>query len=295
MSFKGAFTAQITPFDDDGNLDETGFRQNIKSQIEGGIDGLVPVGTTGECATLSHEEHKRVIEIAVDAADGEVPVIAGTGSNSTREALQLTRHAAETGVDAVLLIAPYYNKPTQRGLYEHYKTLAEEVDVPQIIYNIPSRTGRNIEAKTLAKLSKLENVAGVKEASGDLKQVMEIAQNTGDDFDILSGDDNLTLPILSLGGVGVVSVASNILPGNISNLVHSYLEGDTEKSKELHYRYLPLFRSLFIETNPSPVKAAMNMLGKPAGKPRPPLVEANEDTKKKLREVLSDLGLKTNV
>lgn len=291
MTFEGAFTAQITPFDDDGNLDEDGFRQNIESQIEGGIDGLVPVGTTGECATLTHEEHKRVIEIAVDTVGGEVPVIAGTGSNSTHEALELTRHAAETDADAVLLVAPYYNKPTQRGLYEHYKTLAEEVEIPQIIYNIPSRTGRNIEAETLTKLSKLENVAGVKEASGDLKQVMEIVQNTGDDFDILSGDDNLTLPILSLGGVGAVSVASNLLPGRVSNLVNSYLKGDAQKAQDIHYELLPLFKALFLETNPGPVKAAMDILGNPAGKPRSPLVEANEETKDTLREVLSDLGL----
>lgn len=294
MRFEGAYTAQITPFDKKDNLDEEGFRKNIRSQIEGGIDGLVPVGTTGECATLTHEEHKKVVEIAVDAASGEVPVIAGTGSNSTREALDLTEHAAGAGADAVLLVAPYYNKPTQEGLYNHYKTLAEEVDIPQVIYNIPSRTGRNIEAETLIELSKLENVAGVKEASGDLKQVMELSQKTDEEFDILSGDDRLTLPILSLGGVGVVSVASNLLPGKLSKMVHSYLENDLEKAQETHYELLPLFKSLFIETNPGPVKAAMELLGNPAGKPRSPLVEANKDTKNKLREVLSNLGLSIN-
>lgn len=260
-------------------------------QIEDGIDGIVPVGTTGECATLSHEEHERVIEIAIDAADGKVPVIAGTGSNSTREALKLTKHAAEAGADGVLLVAPYYNKPTQRGLYEHYKKLAEEVDIPQVIYNIPSRTGRNIEAETLAKLSKFENVAGVKEASGDLKQVMEIVQNADEDFDVLSGDDSLALPLLSLGGVGVVSVASNILPGKISKMVNSYLDGEVQTAQEIHYELLPLFNSLFLETNPGPVKAAMDIMGIPAGKPRLPLVEAGKETKDRLREVISNLGL----
>ena len=291
MKFEGAFTALITPFDDDENIDEEGFRQNIKSQIEGGIDGLLPVGTTGECATLSHQEHERVVEIAVDEADGQVPVMAGTGSNNTKEALELTKHAAEVGADAAMLVAPYYNKPTQRGLYEHYKKLAEEVDIPQVIYNIKSRTGRNIEADTIAKLSQIDNIIGVKEASGDLKQVMDIEKQSSDGFRIMSGDDRLALPILSLGGYGVVSVASNLVPGKISKLVSSYRDGDVEASKEIHYELLPLFKSLFLETNPSPVKAAMEIMGKPAGKPRLPLVEVEDETKEKLREVLSDQDL----
>lgn len=272
-------------------LDEEGFRQNIRSQIEGGIDGIVPVGTTGECATLSHEEHKKVVETAIDEANGEVPVIAGTGSNNTTEALDLSKHAAEAGADGLLLVGPYYNKPTQRGLYEHYKILAEEVDIPQIVYNVPSRTGKNIEAETVAKLSKLENVVGVKEASGDLRQVMKIVENTDDDFSVLSGDDNLTYLILSSGGVGAVSVASNIFPGKISELVNSYLEGNTDRARELHYEFLPFFRALFLETNPGPVKAAMNMAGNPSGEPRLPLVEVTDETKSRLREVLSDLGI----
>lgn len=291
MTFKGGMTALITPFNENGDFDEEGFRANIKSQIDGGIDGIVPVGTTGECATLSYEEHEKVVEVAVDAADGKVPVVAGTGSNSTKEALMLTEHAAEAGADGVLLVAPYYNKPTQRGLYEHYRKLAEEVDVPQIIYNIPSRTGRNIEAETLIKLSELENVVGVKEASGDLNQVMKIARESSEDFDILSGDDSLTLPILSLGGVGAISVASNLVPGKISDLISSYLEGDVVKARDIHFELMPLFKALFIETNPGPAKAAMNLLGKPAGKPRLPLVEVESETEQKLREVMSELGL----
>ncbi len=291
MKFEGAFTAQITPFTEEGEIDEEGYRRNIRSQIEGGIDGLLPVGTTGECATLSHEEHERVVEIAVDEASGEVPVMAGTGSNNTKEALKLTKHAAEVGADAAMLVGPYYNKPTQRGLYEHYKKLAEEVDIPQVIYNIPSRTGKNIEAETIIKLSQIDNIIGIKEASGDLKQVMDIAKKSSDDFNIMSGDDRLALPILSLGGTGVVSVASNLVPGKISKLVSSYLDGDVKTSRELHYELLPLFKALFLETNPGPVKAAMEILGNPSGTPRPPLVEAGEDTKERLREVLSDLGL----
>ncbi|MBS3815011.1 MAG: 4-hydroxy-tetrahydrodipicolinate synthase [Hadesarchaea archaeon] len=292
MNFKGGMTALITPLDENNEFNEEGFRQIIDSQIKGGIDGIVPVGTTGECATLSYEEHEKVVEVAVDAANGRVPVIAGTGSNSTREALRLTRHAKEVGADGVLLVAPYYNKPTQRGLYEHYKTLAEEIEIPQIIYNIPSRTGRNIEAETLIKLSKLDNVAGVKEASGDLNQVMKISRETRDnDFNVLSGDDSLTLPILSLGGVGVISVASNLLPGKISELVNSYLDGDPKRSREIHFELMPLFEALFIETNPGPVKAAMNLLGDPAGRVRPPLVDSEPETKERLREVLTDLGL----
>ncbi|KXB00877.1 hypothetical protein AKJ40_00110 [candidate division MSBL1 archaeon SCGC-AAA259M10] len=281
----------ITPFDENYELDEEGLRENIRSQIEGGIDRIVPVGTTGECATLSHEEHKRVVEIAIDTAGGEVPVIAGTGSNSTREALRLTRHAAEAGADAAMLVTPYYNKPTQRGLYEHYKKIAQEVDIPQIIYNVPSRTGRNIDPETLVSLSEFENIVGVKEAIGDLQQIMYLVENTGEDFNVLSGDDHLTLPMLSLGAVGVISVASNIVPGEISKLVHSYLEGDTKTAMEQHYEFLPLFRSLFLETNPGPVKAAMGILDRPAGKPRLPLVEVTEETKNQLREVLSNLAI----
>ncbi len=291
MDYTGAFTAIITPFSSNNDLDEEGLRKNIKSQIKGGIDGIVPMGTTGECATVSHEEHERVIEISVDTTGGKIPVIAGTGSNSTREALRLTTHAAEAGVDAVLLICPYYNKPTQRGIYEHYKKLAKKIEIPQIIYNIPSRTGRNIEPETIIRLSKLENIVGVKEASGSLKQIMKIIKNTDNDFYVLSGDDSLTLPALSLGATGVVSVASNLIPGKISEMINLYLDGKTEASKEIHYELTPLFESLFIETNPAPVKAAMDLLGKPAGGLRLPLVEVRDETRKHLKKVLSDIKL----
>ncbi len=291
MTFEGAFTALITPFDEESNFDEEGYRENIRAQIEGRIDGIVPVGTTGECATLSHEEHQKVVEVAVDEADGEVPVIAGTGSNSTREALELTEHAAEVGADGVLLVGPYYNKPTQEGLYEHYKTLAEEVNIPQVVYNVPSRTGRNIDAETVVRLSGFENVVAVKWASSDINQAMKIVENTGENFSVLSGDDRLTLPLLGIGGVGAVSVASNLIPGKISELISLYLDGDIKASRELHYRLLPLFRAIFIETNPGPVKAAMDMIGRNAGNIRMPLVEVQDDTKKELRRVLKNLDL----
>lgn len=272
-------------------MDEETFRKNIRSQIERGIDGIVPVGTTGECATLSHEEHMRVVEIAIDAAGGDVNVIAGTGSNSTREALELTRHAAEAGADAAMLVTPYYNRPTQRGLYRHYKKIAKEIDIPQIIYNVPTRTGRNVDPETLISLSEFENIIGVKEAITDLNQIMDVIENTDEKFQVLSGNDSQTFPILGLGGVGVISVTSNIIPEKISNLVHSYLEGDIQTARNLHYEYLPLFRALFLETNPAPLKAAMEILGKCSGRIRLPLVEVTKETKNRIREVLSELGI----
>ncbi len=289
--FRGALTALITPFDDKDNIDEEGLRENVRFQIEQGIHGLVPVGTTGECATLSYDEHERVVDITIDEAKNKVPVVAGTGSNSTKEAITLTKYAKDAGADGALLVAPYYNKPGQRGLYEHYKKIAEEVDIPQIIYNIPSRTGVNVETKTIAKLSKIKNIVGVKEASGNLSQIMQIIKQTDEDFSLISGDDSLAFPILSLGGVGVISVASNLVPDKVANMVDAFLEGDIETSRNLHYELMPLFKALFIETNPGPAKAAMELLGRAAGKPRLPLVGAQPETREKLREVLADLDL----
>lgn len=282
----------ITPFDERGELDEEGLRQNVRFQIERGIHGLVPVGTTGECATLSYEEHKRVVELTVDAAEGKVPVLAGTGSNSTREALELTRHAKEVGADGALLIVPYYNKPTQAGLYEHFKRLAEEVDLPQVLYNIPSRTGVNLEPETIAKLAELKNVVGIKEASCNLAQVMRVIELTQDkDFVMLSGEDSWTFTILALGGTGVISVASNLVPDRMAKLVDSFLAGDIETARRIHFELLPLFKAMFLETNPGPVKAAMNMMEMPAGKPRLPLVELKPENQEKLRQVLQRYGL----
>jgi 4-hydroxy-tetrahydrodipicolinate synthase len=291
MRFEGTYTALVTPFDKQGNLDEEGLRELVRFQLQEGIDGLVPVGTTGECSTLSYEEHERVIEIVVGEAKGRVPVVAGTGSNSTREALMLTNFAREAGADGALLVVPYYNRPTQEGLYQHFKELAEKVDIPQILYNIPSRTGVNLLPQTVARLAEIKNIVGIKEAS-TVDQVSEIIELTkGKDFVVFSGNDNQTLPILALGGVGVISVASNVAPRLVSEMVRAFRKGKIEEARELHYRLSPLFKALFLETNPAPVKAALEMMGLPAGPPRLPLVEISQQNREILRKVLIDLGL----
>lgn len=291
IKLRGAYTAMVTPLDEKGELDEDGLRKNVNFQIKHGINGLVPVGTTGECATLNYEEHEHTIEVTVDAAKGRVPVLAGTGSNSTKEAIMLTRYAREVGADGTLQVAPYYNKPTQRGLYEHFKTIAEAVDLPQVIYNVPSRTGVNIEPETLAKLAQVKNIVGIKEASGNLEQVMRMIKLTGENFAMISGEDSLTYPIMALGGVGVISVASNVAPEKIARMVNAFLDGDLVTSRNLHYELLPLFKAMFIETNPGPVKAAMKMMNMPAGPLRLPLVEMAPENREKLRKVLVETGL----
>jgi len=281
----------VTPFDRQGNLDEEGLRRLVRFQIEEGIDGLVPVGTTGECATLSYEEHERVIEIVVEEAKGRVPVIAGTGSNSTREALMLTQFAKEVKADAALLVVPYYNRPSQEGMYKHFKEVAEKVDLPQILYNVPSRTGVNLLPQTVARLAEVRNIVGIKEAS-TVDQVSEIIELTrGKDFVVFSGNDNQTLPILALGGVGVISVASNVAPKLVAEMVRAFRRGDLEGARELHYRLSPLFKALFLETNPAPVKAALEMMDLPAGAPRLPLTEVSQQTREVLRKVLIDLRI----
>ncbi|MFQ6129943.1 MAG: 4-hydroxy-tetrahydrodipicolinate synthase [Candidatus Hadarchaeaceae archaeon] len=289
--FEGALTAMVTPFDKEGKIDEEGLRENVRFQIKKGIHGLVPVGTTGECATLSYEEHNRVVEVVVDAAKGKVPVLAGTGSNSTWEAIMLTKHAKEVGADGALLVVPYYNKPTQAGLYQHYKRIAEEIDLPQVIYNIPSRTGINMLPETMAKLANVKNIVGVKEASGNLEQIARIIELAGKEFLVISGDDSLTLDIMKLGGVGVISVASNLLPDKVAKMVDSFRSGDVETAKKINDELVPLFKALFIETNPGPAKMAMNWMGMAAGGLRLPLVELEPENQEKLRKVLIDMGL----
>ncbi len=292
MMFEGALTAMVTPFDKDGKIYEEGLRENVKFQIKNGIHGLVPVGTTGECTTLSYEEHNRVVEIVVDAAKGKVPVLAGTGSNSTWEAIMLTKHAKEVGADGALLVVPYYNRPTQAGLYQHYKRLAEEVDIPQVIYNIPSRTSVNMEPETMAKLAKLKNIVGVKEASGNLEQIMRIIELTrGENFVVISGNDSLMLEIMKMGGVGIISVAANIVPDKVAKIVDSFRSRDVETAKRINDELTSLFKVLFIETNPGPVKMAMNWMGMSAGGPRLPLVELEPENQEKLRKVLVDMRL----
>jgi 4-hydroxy-tetrahydrodipicolinate synthase len=288
--FKGAIVAIVTPFKN-GEIDEQALRELIEFQIESGTDGIVPCGTTGESATLSHEEHDRVIEIAIDAAKKRVPVIAGTGSNSTAEALRLTKHAYEAGADGVLVVSPYYNRPTQEGLYQHYKILAESIPIPIIPYNIPSRTGVNILPETVARLAKIDNIVGIKEASGSLKQMNDVIRLCDPGFSVLSGDDFFTLPLLTLGGKGVISVISNVAPADMAGLVDAFEAGDLKKARALHDKMVPLIDALFIETNPTPVKAALAMMGKISADVRLPLYKMTEANSDKLQQAMQNYGL----
>ncbi|MEK6809010.1 MAG: 4-hydroxy-tetrahydrodipicolinate synthase [Nanoarchaeota archaeon] len=289
--FKGVFTALITPFEEDGSIDESALERLVEFQIKNKVDGLVPCGTTGESPTLNHEEHKKVIDLVIEFANGRVPVIAGTGSNSTNEALSLTMHAKESGANASLQVVPYYNKPTQEGFYRHFKKIADEIDLPMIIYNIPGRTGANIETSTLMRLANHKNIIGLKEASGSLPQMMDVLAQKPENFCVLSGDDNLTLPLISVGGVGVISVVSNLIPKEMSEFVHYSLDGDLEKARNLHYKLLPLFKAIFIETNPIPIKSAMAMRGLCKEVYRLPLCEMQTQNREKLRMVLEELEI----
>ncbi|MBP8979916.1 MAG: 4-hydroxy-tetrahydrodipicolinate synthase [Syntrophobacterales bacterium] len=288
--FKGAIVAIVTPFKN-GQVDEEKLRELIEFQIENGTDGIVPCGTTGESPTLSHEEHDRVIEITVDAVKKRVPVIAGTGSNSTAEALRLTKHAREVGADGALMVCPYYNRPTQEGLYQHYKMIAEEVPIPIIIYNIPGRTGVNLLPETMARLAKIPGIVGTKEASGSLKQMHDVIQLCGQDFVVLSGDDFFTYPLLCLGGHGIISVISNIVPADMAALVDAFTAGDMKRARELHFKMAPLVDSLFIETNPVPVKAALSLMGKIEYEVRLPLAKMSEANLEKLKKNMMNYGL----
>ncbi len=288
--FKGSMVALVTPFKK-GKVDEKKLSELVEFHIKNGTNGIVPCGTTGESATLSYEEHKRVIEIVIEAADKKVPVIAGTGSNSTAEALMLTMHAKEAGADASLQVSPYYNKPTQEGLYLHFKTIAEEVGLPIIVYNIASRTGVNIEPETMARISKVKNIVGVKEASGSLEQMSMIRYLCGEKFDLISGDDALTLPVLSIGGTGVISVVNNIAPKDVSDMVAKFHKGDIEGARKLHYKLLPLIKAVFLETNPIPVKTAMSLMGMIEPDLRLPLCQMAEGNLEKLKKALKDYGL----
>ncbi len=260
--FKGVFTALVTPFTSTGAVDISALQRLVEYQIEAGVDGLVPCGTTGESSTLSHEEHDRVIDLTVKFTRGRVPVIAGTGSNATSEAIQLSQHAEQAGVDAVLQVNPYYVKPTQKGLYLHFKAVAESVSIPCILYNIKSRTGVNLENPTLLRLmGENENIIGVKEASGSLAQMKNLISLRNDKFIVLCGDDNMTVDLIEAGGDGVVSVAANLIPHQMREMVHSALEGDFARARELEKRLTPFFQACFVETNPIPIKTAMAMKG----------------------------------
>ncbi|QCJ47738.1 MULTISPECIES: 4-hydroxy-tetrahydrodipicolinate synthase [Haloprofundus] len=286
--FRGVYPAMTTPFTSEGRIDFEQLRTDARRLEAAGVAGLVPVGSTGESATLSHDEHVDVVEAVVDAVD--VPVIAGSGSNSTREALELSRRSADAGADALLLISPYYNKPEPAGMVDHYRTIADEVDVPQIVYNVPSRTGRNMTVDTVAELASHENVAGYKAASGDLNQISEVVERTQEEeFSVLSGDDGLTLPVLSVGGAGTISVVANVEPERTVELVSAALDGDYARARGIHHELGPLTRQLFVETNPIPVKEAMAMRGYGPADLRAPLTRLSEEHRQRLRELLDDL------
>jgi 4-hydroxy-tetrahydrodipicolinate synthase len=288
--FKGAIVAIVTPFKN-GQIDEEALRELIEFQIVNGTDGIVPCGTTGESATLSHEEHDRVIEITINAVKKRVPVIAGTGSNSTAEALRLTAHAYKAGADAALIVCPYYNRPTQEGLYQHFKTIAENVPIPIMPYNIPSRTGVNLMPEMVAKLSKIKNIVGIKEASGSIKQMSDIIDLCGEDFVVLSGDDIFTLPLMVMGGAGVISVISNVAPADMAGLVDAFAAGDMARAKALHHKMSELIDALFIEVNPIPVKAALALMGKIKYEYRFPLCKMAEANFEKLKKVMVNYAL----
>jgi len=288
--FKGAMPALITPFTKDDRIDREGLRRNIAFVEAGGVSGIVPCGTTGESATLSALEHEEVIDIAVECA--KVPVIAGTGSNNTGEALQFTKHAADAGVDGVLLISPYYNKPNPAGLLAHFKKIAEAVDIPMVLYNVPSRTGQDMPVDVITKLAKVENIAGIKEASGNVGKVSQILEQTiDDDFVVFSGEDGLTLPIISMGGSGVISVVANIVPDKMSGMVNAALRGDYETARKIHFEIAPLIRALFLETNPIPAKKAAELIGLASGHLRLPLAPMSDANQLKLLTELKKLGV----
>jgi 4-hydroxy-tetrahydrodipicolinate synthase len=288
--FTGSLVAIVTPFRQ-GKVDERALAELIEWQIAKGTSGIVPCGTTGESATLSHDEHNRVIELTVEVVRRRVPVIAGTGSNSTDEAIALTRHAKQAGADGALLITPYYNKPTQEGLYRHYKAVAEAVDLPLIIYNIPGRTGINMLPATIARLSAIQTIMGVKEGSGSVQQASDIVQICGDRLTVLAGDDSLTLPMMAVGGKGVITVTANIVPAEMAGLVKAFAEGKVEEARRLHFKLSPLFAALFYETNPIPVKEALGLMGKIDPELRLPLCPMAQDTREKLIHVLREAAL----
>jgi len=287
--FRGVYPAMTTPFHEDGSIDFERLRTDANRLVDAGVDGLVPVGSTGESATLSHDEHIEVVEVVVDAVGDDVPVIAGSGSNNTAEALSLSQRSADAGADGLLLISPYYNKPEPAGMYDHYRTIADEVDLPQIVYNVPGRTGRTIEVDTAVELAAHPNVLGYKAASGDLNQVSEVVERTRDEeFAVLAGDDGLILPTLAVGGTGTISVVANVEPERTVDMVHSALDGDYEHARERHHELGPLMRALFWETNPIPVNEAMAIRGYGPGHVRSPLTRLSAELRDDLEAVLAD-------
>jgi 4-hydroxy-tetrahydrodipicolinate synthase len=291
QTFQGSFVAMVTPFRN-GSVDEAKLRELVEFHITNGTDGLIPCGTTGESPSLNHDEQRRVVDVVIDAARGRIRVVAGTGSNSTAEAISLTRHAERAGAAGALVVNPYYNKPTQEGLYRHFRAVAESVAIPILVYNIQSRTAVNVETDTLARLVRdAKNVVGVKEASGSLDQMSQVIQACGPDFSVLSGDDNITLPLLAIGGSGVVSVIANIMPRETADLVHAALDGDWKRARDLHYRLFPLARAAFLETNPIPIKEAMAMAGMIEPEFRLPMCRMGDANRERLRAILKTYAL----
>jgi 4-hydroxy-tetrahydrodipicolinate synthase len=289
--FTGCGTALVTPFRADQSLDEAGLRRLVRRQIEAGINFLVPCGTTGESPTLTHEEHLRVVEITLEEAKGKVPVLAGAGGYNTREVIELARTLERMGADGILSVTPYYNKPTQEGLYQHYKAIACAIGIPIIVYSVQGRTGVNVEPGTLARLSALENIAGVKEASGNIGQMAQVIHQVPDDFLVLSGDDSITLPLIALGGRGIISVASNEIPAEMTGIARHCLQGDFAAARKMYRKWLPLMEVNFVESNPMPVKAAMAMMGLLEPVWRLPMVAPKPESMKKIETVLDGAGL----
>jgi 4-hydroxy-tetrahydrodipicolinate synthase len=290
--FRGTGTALVTPFKKDGSLDEKALRRLVDFQIKGGVEALIPVGTTGESPTLTYKEHYRVFDIVIEQANGQAKIFAGTGSNSTEEAIEQTKHAKKAGADAALVVGPYYNKPSQEGYFQHYRSIAESADIPIIVYNVPGRTGGNIEAATTLRMAaEIPSIMAVKEASGNMAQIMEIARNKPDGFSLLSGDDALTLPMMAVGGDGCISVVANETPKDFSTMIRYCLKGRWDKALALHNKLLPLMNINFIEANPIPVKAALALMGMIEENYRLPLVPLHEKNREKLKTVLKQLGL----
>jgi len=292
MKLRGCGSALVTPFKSDTSVDEEALRSLVAWQVESGIDFLVPCGTTGETPTLSHDEWLRVIDVTVEVASGRVPIVAGATSNSTRDAVEKAKEASSRpGVDAILTASPYYNKPTQEGQYRHFKSIAESIDKPIILYNVPGRTGANLEPSTLARLAEVPNIVGVKEASGNISQVADVIHAVPQHFLVLSGDDALTLPVISLGGIGVISVASNEIPHEMAEMTRAALNNDWDTARRLHHKYLPLMQANFIESNPLPVKAVLSMMGKLEEVYRLPLLPMRRDTRSRLQKIATESGV----
>ncbi|MGF7118863.1 4-hydroxy-tetrahydrodipicolinate synthase [Methanobacterium oryzae] len=295
MKLEGTTVAMVTPYTENDEIDEEGIRENINYLIEKGVNGILAAGTTGESATVSHDEHRKLVDILIEEVNGRVTTIAGAGSNSSKEALGLVKHAEDIGADAALVITPYYNKPQPHGLYEHYKLLTDSTDIPIVVYNVPSRTGTDIDVDTIGKVAQLDNIVAIKEASPELDKVSKIIKKMDEignkDFTVLSGNDDLTLPMIAMGAKGVISVVGNVDPARMSQMVNYALDGDFEAAAKMHYELYDLMKVLFIETNPVPAKTALNLMERPSGDVRLPLAPLKEENKAKLKEVLEKLDL----